>query len=224
MKTILLLVTILASAFGARAQGLIFWGNNVNSTKISTNSLVGGAATGMTAPVVNLYYFALFYSTTATMVSGSTNAQMPGLGIGAYAFDDPNWTFVAYGTNSPSIPGRFSASVQNADGTTTVTGVPGGSFAQFVVLGWSANLGSTLAAMESAIFTGGYGWMGESAVSGPLQLGNGGIIPAPGIFGNSSPGVPGFTLGAFPIPEPSSLGLTAVGLAGLFFFRRRASV
>jgi PEP-CTERM motif len=221
VKTTLLVVTVLAGACcGARAQGTIFWGNN-NSTRISTNSFFGGPATGLTAAAANLYYYALFYSTNATTVEGTTNAQS---GFGVYAFEDPNWTFAAYGTNSSL--GRFFPSAQNADSSTTVNGVSAGASAQFVVVGWSANMGSTLAQMESAFFLsqvpGSYvsSWLGESAVSGPLQLGDGGVILPPNLFGNSSPQISGFTLG-YLAPEPSSLALAVVGLAGLFFFRRR---
>ena len=234
MKIILLLVTILASAFGARAQGLIFFGNNVNSTKISTNGYDGGPAQGLTTAAPNAFYYALFYSTNATTVHGSTSAVITDGSItdgygntsGIFVFDDPNWTLAAYGTNSSSSAGRFSSSAQNADGSTTVPGVPGGATANFVVLGWSAGLGSTIAALEHSLLYGPYAiWLGESAVSGPIQLGNGSIVPTPNLFGTGgAPQISGFIIGAVTIPEPSSLALAVTGLAGLFFFRRRASV
>jgi hypothetical protein len=182
------------------------------------------------ATAANQYCFALFYSTTATTVEGTANAQMPdvdnfGFGLGVYAFEDSNWTFAAYGTNSTFAAGRFLSAAQNADGTTTVFGLPANASAQFVVLGWSVSLGSSLTELEAALATGGYGWLGESAVSGPILLGDGVGIPVSDIFGTSSPRIPGFTLGVIPlVPEPSTFALAAVGLVGCFFCRQRKSV
>lgn len=226
MKARIVLLAVLACGLSAEAQGLIYF-RNTPPTRISTNSLPGGTAAGWTARGTNLYCYALFYSTTAASVLGTTNAQMPGIfDYGVYAFEDPNWTFVAYATNLPFASGRLVPVSQNPDGTTTVNGVPGGAFAQFVVLGWSANLGSTLTDLEISLEVPGmYGWVGESAVSGPIQLGDGNLIPPSLLFGLSSPSITGFTLGVFPtVPEPSMLALVGLGLVGLFFFRRGSSV
>jgi hypothetical protein len=117
----------------------------------------------------------------------------------------------------------FFSSSPNSDGSTTINGVVRGSFAQFVVLRWSANLGSTLAELANSLYYQS-GLLGESAVSGPIQLGDGALIPPSNLFGSSSPLIQGFTLGGIPVPEPPTLALAAAGAAGLFFFRRRSPV
>jgi hypothetical protein len=222
MKTKLLVVAMWASVVGVQAQGLVLFNNN-QATRISTNSFLPGAM-GLTSAAPNVYYFALFYSTTATTVLGTTNAQMPEFfDLGVYAFQDPNWTFAAYGSNLSSAPGRFSSSAQNPDGSTTINGVPGGATAQFVVLGWSASLGTNLAALEYSLATwANFGWIGESAVSGPLLLGDGGIIPPTLLFGSNYPFIQGFTLGGIPlVPEPSTLALAAFAIVGTLCCRRK---
>ena len=222
MRTIFILLATWASVLGVQAQGLVFF-NNTQTTRISTNSFPLGA-TGLTSAAPNGYFYALFYSTTATTVLGTTNAQMPWVfDLGVYAFQDPSWTFAAYGTNSPSAPGRFSSSAQNSDGYTTINGVPGGATAQFVVLGWSARLGTNLAALEYSLATwANPGWIGESAVSGPLLLGDGGIIPTTLLFGSNYPFIQGFTLGEIPlVPEPSTLALAACAMVATLCCRRK---
>ena len=172
MKTILLFVMVLASTFGAAAQGLILFSSGfTSSTKVSTNSVLGGAATGLTAANSGLYYFALFYSTTANTV-GANNGVIVGVGTSVqpnlvYAFNDPNWTFVALGTNEAA--GEFGSTEQNADGSTTVNGVAGGSTARFVVVGW-CSMGTSLNALEGYYNNADYDspdWIGQSAVAAP---------------------------------------------------------
>ena len=195
MKTILLVLTVLASALDAPAQGLILFDDASASllTRVSTNSVEGGPATGRTAVAGGLYYYALFYSTTATTVGGNSDAVV---GVnGFYAFDDPNWNFVALGTNGVS-PGRFLSTVQNTDGSTTVSGVPGNSAASFVVAGWSASMGTNLAAVKSYFDLVEYDqndWIGQSSVSGLITVGNGTGSPPALLFGLTSPNIPGFT-------------------------------
>ncbi len=231
MKLLRPLMLILVLATHAGAQGLVYFNNNT-VTKVSTNSALDAGVSGATATVANQFYYALFYSTSATAVHGSSAAAYPGFSSenfsGVYAFDDANWTLAAYGTNSPSLAGRFNSSLQNADGSTTINGVAGGATAQFVVFGWSANLGANVTDVASNLdsFAFDTAWIGESAVSGPLILGNGGVIPAALIFGTGgSPLIAGFTLGEILlVPEPSSLalGLAAVSLVLIRWKKCRA--
>jgi hypothetical protein len=221
MKIAGIFLAVLASAAGLRAQGLIYFNNNP-ITRISTNAF---GAQGPTAPAPNSFYYALFYSTTASTVNGSTNALTPLTDdFSIFVFNDSNWHLAAYGTNLPA-PGRFVSAARNTDFSTAVSGVLAGSSANFVVLGWSANLGTNLPAMLSALYS--YGWpglgfLGESAVSGPIILGDGGFLgPPASLFGIGAGRLSGFTLGSLPIPEPSTLALTSAGVVGWFLLRCR---
>lgn len=197
MKKIFLTFLFFAAfTTGAWAQGYIIFANSAaNITKISTNSVSGGAATGFTAGASGQYIYALFVSTTATSVNGQT-AAISGSANNYYAFNDPNWTLVGYGTNTATA-GRLLGLNSSAVGV-VVPGVLGGANARFVVIGWSASIGSTIAAVQNW-YGGGYpfsdGWIGQSAVSGLLTVGDGGSIPSPNLFGGVTPFLQGFVLG-----------------------------
>jgi hypothetical protein len=177
--------------------GYVVFGNNNNSaTKIFTNSAVGGAATGLTATNGGLYCYALFASATATSVNGRTVAII-GDASSNYAFTDPSWALVAYGTNT-LVRGRLFSASNDGSGQTPLVNFAGGATVQLVVIGWSANIGPDISSVQGW-FAGGNpsfdGWIGQSAVSETLQLGNGAIIPSPIVFGSIPPALQGFTLG-----------------------------
>ena len=72
-KLIITTITATALVSSALGQGLVnFFGGAASVTRISTNSITGGPATGETAPTAGLYYFALFVSTSQTSVNGNT--------------------------------------------------------------------------------------------------------------------------------------------------------
>jgi hypothetical protein len=220
---------IVASTY---AQGwVIFQAGSSAATRISTNSVVGGAATGLSAAndgtIAGTFYYALFYSTNQTTVGGTQTSAISGTN-GVYAFNASGWAFAstafggAYATNTPSA-GRFNSTVAdpaNSGGT----GVPNGAAQQFLVIGWSANIGSTWLAVQSYL-TGGsslVGWVGQSAVSGAITPGSGGLSTPAGLFGGAAPSLQGFILGEVsPIPEPGTLALAALGGASLLMFRRK---
>jgi hypothetical protein len=198
MKKFLAVLMLSAmTAVSSRAQGYIFFNNSsANVTKISTNSVIGGAATGLTTATAGKYVYGLFYSTSATSVNGQT-APIAGLASGNYAFNDSNWKFAGYATNI-STAGRFSAGVGSSGNGTIIPNVPGGNSVQCVVVGWSASIGMTIGEVV-AWYNGGLpissGLIGQSTVSGALFLGDGAAIPAPQLFGSSAPMIQGFVLG-----------------------------
>ena len=161
------------------------------------------------------YDFALFESTTATTVGrGLTNAETGYFpGTTTYAFEDPSWTLVDYGVNLPPV-GRFIGNEQLINGFTAVPGVAAGTTAQFVVVGWSDNLGSTLIELEASLVNPGFNtvsFLGESAVSGPINLGDNVNSPAAILFSmNGYPYLQGFTLGEI-APEPAALAVATMG-------------
>lgn len=202
-------------------QGLVNFNNSsAPSSKISTNSFFLGPPSGLTAEPVGNYYFSLYYSTIVNTVNGSTNAIVgfdAVAGSGSFVFNDSNWTFGgAYATNS-TTPGRISG-----NSSQVINGLAGGSTARFVVVGWSVGLGVTVAQLQSRIASG--NWVGDvlfgqSSVSDPITLGDGGLILSPTILGSGN--VSAFTLGKIFIPEPGTMTLMVLGVSSLWFMRRR---
>jgi len=225
MKKIIVTIGILTTLAVASsyAQGTVVFGN-ATTTKISTNAGPNGV-TGVglvTANANQTFYYALFYSTSQTTVSGSSAAVI-GLNGGTYAFNASGWTdgnANGYSTNSGA--GRLQTSSPNTDGSYSVGGLAGGASASFVIVGWSANIGSTITALQQYLAAPTQnGWVGESAVGGPLTTGILGSTPAIGLFGASSPNIPGFILGEVTVPEPGTMALCALGGASMLLFRRK---
>jgi len=241
MKTTLAIVTLsVAAAYSSFAQGEVLFANG-NHEQISANSDVGGPTTGVLtfSSEISVYYYALYYSVAVTSVAGSgsiavipTSPSSPG----SYAFSDSNWTFDAYASSTTSA-GKFTALTPDSNGATPVPGVPIGSSAQFVIVGWSGNIGSTINSVENWLAGNeGYmpGWIGESAVSGAISTGS----AAPGsqtfpleLVNGSAPGLSAFTLGEYGIlggegpppttPEPTTLAMGLMGAASLLALRRK---
>ena len=159
---------------------------------------------------------------------------------GSYAFNDVNWTFLnpgafsgytdgpGYGVNGTSAGQFASLYIDPSQGATLV---PFTSGAQFVVIGWSANIGSTWQAVQTYLNNPTVnGWVGESIVSGAITPGNPNAAP-PGLptalfGGNSTANVlHGFTLGmvsgSVVVPEPTTLAVMGLGGLSLLLFRRR---
>jgi len=222
MKKIIVTIGVAALvASTTYAQGLVVFGNN-NFSKVSTNSAVNGAAAGVAAGASSFYY-ALFYSQSSTTIGGSGNA-FAGTNS-AYAFNASGWSSASLiATNSGAVGGRFASTSSDSLLNSTVTGLGTVQTANFVVMGWSANIGNTVAALQAYLANPTVlGWVGESAVSGSIVTGNGTSQTTPTLFGNTgSPVMPGFTLGeVVPTPEPGTLALAALGGASLLMFRRK---
>lgn len=222
MKKILTAVAIASAiAYSSNAQGLISFNNSSSAaTKISTNSVVGGPSTGLTVQNTgsDSYYYALFYSAAATAVNGSSSATSGITSLNAYAFSDAAWTFAASAANGSTRAGQLSGS-----GSVAIPGIAGGGTSQFVVVGWSSNIGTTVDSLESYLANPTFNaWVGQSAVSGAMTLGDGSSIPTVLLFQGNAPALQGFTLGEVsPVPEPATMALAALGGASLLLFRRR---
>jgi len=185
--------------------GYVLFVNSLASpTKIFTNAYVGGQVTGLAGTGVGSYLYALFASASATTVNGYSNSVL-GAANAHYAFLDNNWTLVAYG-KSTAVRGRLTSTSTDNSGQTPVIGFAGGAGVRFVIVGWSANIGNDIAAVQTWFNNGSPasdGWIGQSAVSGLLQLGDGAIIPAPVVMGPLAPALQGFALG-LASPNPSA--------------------
>ncbi|MDR3560739.1 MAG: hypothetical protein P4N59_04765 [Negativicutes bacterium] len=234
-KLILVIVLSLVPMLGL-SQGLVnFSGGLTTATRMSTNSVVDGPPTGVTAGNTTggpLYYYALFASSSQSSINGSTTA-INGLNPN-YVFNNlgggtasTGWVLVGLATNT-SAAGHFSPMSQgttsagqgalNADYSMAVEGIVGGETAYLVVVGWEASIGTTLAEMENWYGSGGSfqaaGQIGQSAVATiPLGDGTAGTLSP---FGSATGQVSGFVMGwIIPVPEPGTLALAALGGASL---------
>lgn len=234
------MLALVATAVSSQAQGWVDFANG-GSDKVSTNSVVGGAATGVTfanaGNQATTYYYALFVGTVGT-VAGDTGTNSFNGATGAnnhYAFSDSNWTFdnpsgdganylgAAYGTNS--VAGVFNSVVEDPNNSGN-TYVHSSAAEDYVIIGWSANIGNTLAELEAwyanPTVT---GWIGESAISGSIAPSAGGNGLGGTIMGTHAPTINGFTLGEVlvPTPEPATIALAGLGGLSMLLIRRRKS-
>ena len=223
-KTLLTVALVTLAAAASQAQGFVTFGSstqNVSTNNVTANDpTLGASASGKTSGAGS-YYYALFYSTSQTAIGGSSAAAQ---GNAAQGLLNPanGWTFSGDYASSTATVGRWTSLNPNADGTSTVSGLAGGASAQFAILGWSANLGTTLAALQVSILAQAHGFLGQSIVSGALQAGDGALVTPATISSGGAPGIQGFTLGALaPVPEPTTLALAAIGGASLLMFRRK---
>jgi hypothetical protein len=224
-KTLATLAIAALAAASVQAQGLVVFASGTQAVSTNNSAAIaglGGNGIGKTVTTAGLYYYALFYSASATTVNGSGSAVA---GIGATqvlssAFS-PITSFI--GANN-TVAGRWGSTTADSNGANSVTGIAGGGTAQFVILGWSANLGNSLTLLQQSLATPGtVGFIGQSAVSGTLTLGDGNLVLTPSISGGALPAIPAFTLGSFIVatPEPGTLALAALGGASMLLFRRK---
>jgi len=236
MKKAIITAAILgALASNAFSQGLVYFsGGGSAATRISTNSVVGGSSAGTTSLGAGQYYYALFASAANTTVSGNS-AAFSGSGNGTYVFNAlSGWTLVGFASSTANA-GRFGAISQgtsdanqgalNSDGSLTVQGIAGAANANFVAIGWSANIGSTLAALEAWYANPTLaGWIGESIVGAGESLGDNNLVSTPQAFGVGAGQLTGFLLGEVSptaVPEPTTMALAGLGAGALLLFRRR---
>ena len=210
MKKIAITLSITAMAACAFAQGTVNF-NNVPSQLINTNGLANGGTRGATAAgAAGTFYYGLFIAPVGQTIGGVADL-----------FSGP-WTFTGtYGTNTAAA-GRLSG----GPGTgVPVTGWAGGTSADYVLAGWSANLGHDWAQVMPLV-QGGPGSYSPSQFFGASLIGEGisggGPLGQPvlALFGAAAPNIQGFDLMAG-VPEPTTFVLGGLGVASLLIFRRR---
>lgn len=208
---------LFATSFLASGQGYISF-NNGPTTGIFTNALAIGGTVGLTMTNADSYYYALFVAPVSqTTIDGTLSG----------------WTFTGnIGTNFSAFPGRMNGN--GAPGapdsmSVTVNGYSIYDSANFAVVGWSANIGTTWPQAETWWNFGApsdpYGndfnpaYFGISTVATNIPFGPDGG-PYNSVWGLGPGQISGLTLLTY-VPEPSTLALGVLCAAALSIPRRR---
>jgi hypothetical protein len=228
-KIALTIVCALTTAGAAFAQGTVTWATPANSITAETNATTysplfgGGAAGGPTGITVSstagTYDYALLYATAGIIASSSTNF--------AALFQSSDWTFSGLTATNSSTANRLSP----VGGSTTAT-VPwaNGTTDSVVLVGWSANLGSSWGVVSNLLATQTYGANSYFGVSSTGFI-NPNLSPANGaaIFNTAATGINGVPIDDLnmqlfllpPVPEPATMALAGLSGLALVLFRRR---
>jgi len=215
MKKLLTLAALLGTAAMSFGQGYVAF-NNASTTRVSTNGTLQAAA-----PVGTWYYALLVAPTTQNTFDGSF----------------AGWSYVGTGTNT-ALAGRMSGNSSSDAAAVQVAGFGTTATADFLLVGWSANIGADWNAVRAG-WTGSYSsgnwtvtnpsgpggssgaWFAVSSVANDIPLAPAGG-PYNGVWGSSALGqVQGMNMQFVPIPEPSTIALAGLGAAALVIFRRR---
>ena len=207
----------LSAAVGSSgfAQGLLYFSNSGEYPVKVNSTAAPNTFTPIPTSATPDYYFALFYSNTASTVNGSAAAVVESETVTS----DSNWIAdpgVLGGNNSSGRAGGFADLAANAsfNGTYVPATI---SDPYLVVVGWSANIGSTIASLEA--FENGTdggvdsGFIGQSAPAATA-------LSAGGLATINSINLASFDLG-YPTPEPTTMALGVLGGLSWLALRRK---
>jgi len=191
-KLVLTSLCTLAVATGAFAQGSVNWASisaafltaqiNAQNSAFTggTPTTTGGVVTGLTGS--NFYYELLFTSYTGSAAPAPTSFASLS-----------TWTDSGLEATNSNTAGRLTTIGQLAGNNITGFSSGGSATNSVMLVGWSANLGTTyataLANAQSLNFTG-TGYFGESSV-GYVQGFANGASPGVTVFGNGTVGASG---------------------------------
>jgi len=222
MKKLITTLSLALIGSAGFAQGLVNVGN-VASTDFYTSS--NGAAVFTAGSATALYDYEVL-TAPSTLPTGPLGASLQGL------LSAP-WSDTGLLFNNSGLAGRVSA-----PSGSTVSNWGSAAAQDFIVVGWSANLGSwanVAADISSLTLSNGlyysssaaldHGYIGMTVV-GDLVSGAAGSGAGPNIFGTVSTGAsPINTTTALyaivPTPEPTTFALIGLGAAAITIFRRR---
>jgi hypothetical protein len=228
MKKIIATLALGAFAGGTFAQGIVTFANNPTTLfQINSNGVVSSTPAGAAG---TFDYELLTAASTVTSVDASLQGLLSG----------GTWTDTTLmGTNTGSA-GRLNAGSQ----VTVPTGWAGGAQEAYIIVGWSANEGSSWATVSGELTnailgtnaSGGLTWTGGglknggyvgATVIGNAESGGGPLsLPSFVLFGNAASGQGTPVIGStelylVTIPEPTTFALAGLGAAAMLIFRRR---
>jgi hypothetical protein len=238
-KIILTSLALITATLFTRAQGTISLQEG-KGTVITNGTSIGQGSGNAYAGKGSYYYDVL--DMTETSWASLTSAQQAGAdNLLVNPADLSLWTDSGVtGSNTGSlttggINGLGGATGSSAANWTAPTGSSyssAGSYDYYIVVGWSANEGTSWSTVSSKIedsTLASPGWFGESAVL--YNYAGGGTLTGPNVFSPSSfttlsgsgagnsPGLPELVL--LPVPEPATFALAGLGGLSLLFLRRR---
>jgi hypothetical protein len=243
-KIVLTSFCTLALAGAAFAQGNVGWltisaGAMTAQTNSGTYSpFFGGGAvqgggnigvtTGNASAGTGFYYELLYTGSYNGSTAGVAPTTLTGLGT---------WTDSSLeASNNPVVSSSGRLVTMNANTAATVAGMNVGTTNYIMLVGWSADLGTTwggvngaYAHLQSASYLGG---LGSQAFFGISNLGfinpvSTSTSPGAALFGTAATtqGTPINSLNTqlylIPVPEPGTMALAALGGASMLLFRRR---
>lgn len=223
MKKLLTIAAVAGMASLSYGQGYVNFANTTGS-RISTNSVAdasgGTGPAGLTAASAGAFYYALFVAPSTAETVGARTTGDPTLA---------GWTFTGDYAASQAALGRFLGYGTLDTSSVQVPNYAAGSTADFMVVGWSANLGSNWNTVQLYIDSN-YTGAAPGAIYnvGNSIAGQAILAPAGGpynpVMGSATVGlVGGFAMGSYltNVPEPTTFALAGLGATALVIFRRR---
>jgi len=215
---------------------------NEGKNVVITNGTSIGEGSGVAYAGNSSYYYEVLDMTSASWNSLSGAQQAGAVNLLANPSDVSLWTDSGIsGLNTGALTAGGIAGAGGATGISAAnwqapTGSAYGSGAgydYYIVVGWSANLGTTWTAVTTALTQAApaNAWFGSTAAL--YNYAGAGSLPAPNVFSPSSyTGLAGSGAGTTPtnplliltpVPEPAALALAGLGGISMLFLRRRKS-
>jgi hypothetical protein len=228
--TCMLAAGITSAAF---AQGNVNWtGPSFSAITAQTNTTqlaFGGGASGLANGTIgatisstagpDAFYYELLVGSTYSGAAATAPSSATALA---------SWTDSGLSANNGSVAGRLAVVNGNAGATVNALSATGTN--NIILVGWSANLGTTwsaaLTSLKNPATIVGTGLFGESTV-GYIEGAGTTVSPGASVFGSaaSANGLPIYSLNTqlevVTVPEPGTLALAALGGASLLMFRRK---
>lgn len=211
---------------------------------VITNGTSIGEGSGNAYAGNSSYFYEILDMTSTSWNSLSGGQQAGAVNLLANPSDVSLWT--DSGVSGLNTGALTSGGIAGAGGATGVSAanwqVPTGSaygsgagYDYYIVVGWSANLGTTWSQVTTALtqVAPANAWFGSTAAL--FNYAGGGTLTAPNVFSPSSftalagsgagttPANPELALSPVPTPEPTALALAGLGGISMLLLRRRKS-